>query len=75
MLESHGGVLFGIFLVITGLVFLRWPTIFRRGLWLKTSVAIRTMSDDGYASYMKRLGILYVIGGIGVIGWILLHRL
>ena len=60
--------LVGLFLIAAGVVFIRWPTVFRRGIWLKTSIAIRTLSEDGYRSYMQKLGFLYVTAGVGLIG-------
>jgi len=34
-------LLAGILLMGLGLLYIRKPTVFRRGIWLKTSVAIR----------------------------------
>jgi|HubBroStandDraft_6_1064221.scaffolds.fasta_scaffold10207_4 hypothetical protein len=66
--------LVGLFLIAAGVVFIRWPTVLRRGIWLKTSIAIRTLSEDGYRSYMQKLGFLYVTAGVGLIGWTILHH-
>jgi hypothetical protein len=66
--------LVGLFLIAAGVVFIRWPTVFRRGVWLKTSIAIRTLSEDDYKSYMQKLGFLYLAFGVGLIGWTILHH-
>ncbi|MGZ5046016.1 MAG: hypothetical protein ACXWF0_02030 [Usitatibacter sp.] len=53
----------GLFLVAVGGAYLRWPDMFRRGTWLKTSVAIRTMSPERYTRYMRGLGVLMIVLG------------
>ena len=56
-------VLAGLFFVSVGLSFKKWPTMFRRGIWLKTSIAIRVLSEDGYIKYMRRVGTAYICLG------------
>jgi uncharacterized protein YjeT (DUF2065 family) len=56
----------GLVLVVFGIAYLRWPTMFRRGIWLKTSVAIRFLSRDSYATYMRVVGVLLILAGIVV---------
>ena len=53
----------GIVFVATGAVYIKWPTIFRRGIWLKTSIAIRMLSEDNYRRYMRGLGVLFIVAG------------
>jgi hypothetical protein len=65
---------FGLLLIAIGGVFVRSPTLFRRWIWLKISIAIRTLSEDGYKSYMQKVGLLYIAGGVGLIGWTVLHH-
>ena len=60
---------YGLILIVSGIVYLRWPTVYRRGLWLKTSIAIRLLSEEGYKRYMKGFGILFIIFGLGLILW------
>jgi len=38
----------GVVLIGFGLIYIWRPTIFRRGPWLKTSVAIRLLSEQNY---------------------------
>lgn len=57
----------GLALIAAGIVYIRWPSIFRRGLWMRTSIAIRTLSEDGYKRYMRGLGMVLVVLGVGVI--------
>jgi hypothetical protein len=40
------------------------PTLFRRGIWLKTSIAVRTLSEQNYVRYMRIMGALLVIVGL-----------
>jgi hypothetical protein len=46
----------GIGLIGIGIVYLRWPTLFRRGIWMKTSIAIRLLTEESYRRYMRGLG-------------------
>jgi len=64
----------GIALILLGLVYLRWPNVFRRWFWLRTSIAIRAMSEEGYRRYMRGLGVFLIVVGIllvaaGAFGW------
>jgi hypothetical protein len=61
--------IYGIVLIGLGLVYILRPGLFRRGLWMKTSVAIRTMSEDGYRRYMRVLGIVFVLLGVASLAW------
>jgi len=38
----------GLALIALGIVYLLKPGLFKRGLWLRTSIAQRTMSPEGY---------------------------
>ena len=49
-----------VFLVLGSIYFLK-PNLFRRGIWLKTSVAVRKLSPEGYIRYMRGLGIVLMI--------------
>jgi hypothetical protein len=60
-------MLLGLVLVVVGAVYLLKPTIFRRGIWLKTSIAIRALSDDNYIRYMRILGVILIVFGLGLI--------
>jgi uncharacterized protein YjeT (DUF2065 family) len=59
--------LYGIVLVLLGLIYLWKPTIFRRGVWMKTSIAIRTLSEENYVRYMRGLGVVCIAAGIFLI--------
>jgi len=59
----------GVVLIGLGLVYLLRPGLFRRGLWMKTSVAIRALSEQGYRRYMRGLGVALVLIGIACLGW------
>jgi hypothetical protein len=60
-------ILGGVVLIGSGLLYLRQPTLFRRGIWMKTSIAIRLLSEQAYIKYMKGLGIVFIILGVGLI--------
>jgi uncharacterized membrane protein HdeD (DUF308 family) len=57
-------VLFGIILIVLGAIYLWKPTIFRRGIWMKTSIAIRLFSEENYTIYMRVLGVILVMAGL-----------
>jgi hypothetical protein len=59
-------IIYGIVFIACGLLYLWKPTIFRRGIWMKTSIAIRAMSETNYARYMRGLGIVLIIAGIAL---------
>ena len=56
----------GLVLIAIGFIYLLKPTLFRRGIWLKTSIAVRTLSEENYIRYMRALGILLIAGGLVV---------
>jgi hypothetical protein len=56
-------VVLGLLLVAFGVLYLRRPTLYRRGLWLKTSVAIRVLSEANYKRYIRALGAILVLAG------------
>jgi uncharacterized protein YjeT (DUF2065 family) len=60
-------IVIGIILILFGLLYIWKPTIYRRGMWLKTSVAIRTLSEENYRRYMRGLGIVMIVAGIAFI--------
>jgi len=62
-------IVIGVVLVIFGAIYLRKPTLFRRGFWMTTSLAIRFMSEENYLKYMRGLGVVYIVLGLGFIVW------
>jgi len=61
------GTIYGIALILIGLIYLWKPTMFRRGLWMKTSIAIRMFSEENYTRYMRVLGLIFIAAGIGLV--------
>jgi hypothetical protein len=61
--------LIGLILIVFGVFYIRNPMIYRRGIWLKTSLAIRSLSEERYKKYIKGLGAIYIVAGIGLIVW------
>jgi hypothetical protein len=59
--------LVGVVLVVSGISYLRRPDMFRRGIWLKTSTAVRAMSPETYVKYIRGLGHLFVALGVASI--------
>jgi hypothetical protein len=58
---------YGIIFIVIGAIYIWKPTIFRRGLWMKTSVAIRMLSETNYTRYMRGLGFVLVVAGVVLI--------
>jgi hypothetical protein len=54
-------------LVGCGVLYLCRPTLFRRGFWLKRSLAIRKLSPATYVRYMRALGLVYVLLGVAIL--------
>jgi hypothetical protein len=59
----------GLVLIGYGALYLRKPTVYRRGIWMKTSIAIRTLSEESYKRYIKGLGTAFILIGIGCVAW------
>jgi hypothetical protein len=59
--------IFGVALILVGVIYVWKPTVFRRGIWMKTSIAIRTLSDTNYVRYMRIIGLICIAAGIVVI--------
>jgi hypothetical protein len=59
----------GLILIGLGVLYLRRPALYRRGMWLKTSLAIRLLSEEGYKRYIKGLGVLFIVAGACLIAW------
>ena len=53
----------GVLLIVLGIVYRKYPNIFRRGIWLKTSIAIRMMSPETYESYIRKPGMGFIVVG------------
>ena len=54
---------FGLFLIVIGLDYLVKPTLFRRWFWMRTSIAIRLLSEKNYIIYMRVLGVIFIVVG------------
>jgi hypothetical protein len=59
----------GLVLIVFGVLYLRRPTVYRRGVWLKTSIAIRLLSEEGYKRYIKGLGVVFIVSGASLVAW------
>ena len=59
----------GLVLIAFGVLYLRRPAVYRKGVWMKTSIAIRMLSEDGYRRYIKGLGVVFILIGLGCIAW------
>jgi hypothetical protein len=67
--------LIGAVMIAFGLLYLRNPVVYRRGIWMKTSLAIRFLSEENYRRYMRGLGVMFIAIGIALIlsallGWL-----
>ena len=57
----------GVFVLVSGIVFLVKPDIFRRGIWKRTDIAQQALSPEGYLRYMRGMGILNIVLGVAII--------
>ena len=67
--------LIGAVMIAFGLLYLSNPVVYRRGIWMKTSLAIRFLSEENYRRYMRGLGVMFIAIGIALIlsallGWL-----
>lgn len=53
----------GVIFLLFGLLYVRYPGIYRRGTWLRTSLAIRFLSEENYRKYIKGLGWFFILAG------------
>jgi hypothetical protein len=60
-------IVLGIVLVLFGSLYLWKPTLFRRGIWMGTSIAIRLLSETNYTRYMRGLGVALIVAGLALI--------
>jgi uncharacterized membrane protein HdeD (DUF308 family) len=65
--ERGDRMVVGVALILLGLLYVWKPSIFRRGVWLKTSVAVRTLSETNYTRYMRGLGIVLIVVGLALV--------
>ncbi|RZL32912.1 MAG: hypothetical protein EOP35_19100 [Rubrivivax sp.] len=61
--------LVGMVLAGCGMLYLRRPALYRRGVWMKTSIAIRLLSEEAYRRYIKGLGVAFIVAGVGCVAW------
>jgi hypothetical protein len=59
--------------ILVGVLYVVKPDLFRRGIWLKTSIAVRLLSETNYKRYMRGLGVVLILLGVSALGWGLLH--
>ncbi|MGB9476052.1 MAG: hypothetical protein WCE87_13380 [Candidatus Udaeobacter sp.] len=64
----------GLALIAIGMLYRRKPDLFKRGSWLKTDVAQRTLSRQGYLKYIRGVGVFHIVLGIAVLAWAFLGR-
>ena len=57
----------GAVLILFGFAYLRWPAMYRRGIFLRTSVAVRSLSEDQYATFMRILAMLLIVSGVALL--------
>jgi hypothetical protein len=41
--------------------------MYRRGIFLRTSVAVRSLSEDQYATFMRILAMLLIVSGVALL--------
>ena len=59
----------GWFFVAVGVFYIAKPNIFRRGLWLKTGIAERSLTPEAYVKYMRGVGVFHILLGIILLVW------
>ena len=62
-------VIAGLLLIAFGVLYLRRPSVYRRGLWLKTSLAVRLLSEANYRRYIKGLSAVFIVAGVCLVAY------
>ena len=57
----------GLVFIVFGVIYIVKPDLYKVGIWTKTSIAQRLFKPENYLKYMKILGVLFIVLGIGVI--------
>ena len=57
----------GIEAIALGSLYIVKPTILRRGIWLKKSLIMRSLSAEAYDKGMRLLGVVAVVSGVTLI--------
>jgi hypothetical protein len=61
-------IVVGLQLMVFGVVYLRWPEIYRHGFWRETDILQRLLTREQYRAYMQTLGmVLVAIGAVLVL--------
>ena len=59
----------GVFLIAYGILLVRKPNLFRRGIWMKTGIAQRNLSPEAYIKYARGVGVFNIALGIAFFVW------
>ena len=71
----HGYAKFaGFALIAVGIAYLLKPDLFKRGIWIKTDIAQRALSAQGYLKYMRGVGVFHIVLGVAVLAWAFLSH-
>ena len=60
----HHFPVFGIVLIVCGVIYLIKPNIFQRWFWKRTAISQRIMTPEQNRIYMRVLGAVFVIVGL-----------
>jgi hypothetical protein len=54
----------GWLLIVTGVIYILKPDIFKRGIWKETDIAQRKLSPEGYLKYMRYVAAIHIATGV-----------
>jgi hypothetical protein len=57
----------GVALAALGGAYVRYPDLFRRGIWKRTAISQRLLSPEGNRRYMRGLGVVLIAVGLALI--------
>ena len=60
-------MIYGIILIVGGIIYIIKPDIFKRGIWKKTAITQQIFTPKQYNIYMRILGTLSIIIGVYMI--------
>jgi hypothetical protein len=63
-MKASSLIIGGWLLIVTGVIYILKPDIFKRGIWKETDIAQRKLSPEGYLKYMRFAAAIYIATGV-----------
>jgi len=74
VMDNGDSIAMGVGLLLLGVLYVVKPNLFQRWIWTRTSIMQRLLGPEGYRRYMKGLGVVFALVGVGLIAFGCLHH-